>query len=657
LKKTVKILAIIAAAVVGFFILLAIALPFLIDPNQYKQEITTLVKEQTGRELVIEGDIGLSVFPWIGMEIGKTQLSNAQEFGTMPFASINAVDVKVALIPLFSKQVVVKNVTLDGLHLNLMIGKSGTTNWDDLAGPKKTEAIKEEQPAEPVTAEGDIAQLAALSVGGINVRNAEVVWDDKSSDTYLALHKLNFKTGRVQLGQPVSLSVDALIESQAPAFQLPMKLTTTLAADFDKQVLDITQLDFALSSLSFHAKVSGKNILEAPAFQGSVALEPFNLAALLKQLGTEVSFADANALTKVGLKADINTQPNQASGDNLVFTLDDTTIKGKFSLKNFEQPQYNVELALDNIDIDRYLPPTSDTPEQPSETVKTAGPPPSLAPLRDVFATGKLTIGKLKVAGLKASDIDVTLDANGGLVKLDSIKAKLYEGGTSGSVVVDARPQEPLLQFAQKLSGVQIGPLLKDMDITGKFEGKGEVNVDLSTKGLTEKSIAKNLNGSASFALRDGSLKGVNFIKMAKEGREKIKELMGKTVSAEPKTGDATVYETIQGTAKITNGLAKNDDFIMKSPQGNITGKGEADLGQDKINYRVEVKEAGESGKSIPILVYGKLSSPKFKLDFSQAAKQAVEKKVEQKKTQIKEKASEQLKEKAKDKFKNLLRR
>ena len=69
----------------------AIIIPLVVDPNDYKDEIVSKVKETTGRDLKIQGDIGLSVFPWLGLELGALELSNAKGFGDAPFADVGTV--------------------------------------------------------------------------------------------------------------------------------------------------------------------------------------------------------------------------------------------------------------------------------------------------------------------------------------------------------------------------------------------------------------------------------------------------------------------------------------------------------------------------------------------------------------------------------------
>ena len=119
MKKTLKILGLTVAVLIGLLVAAAVVLPFVFDPNQYKDEIIRLVKEQTGRDLKIEKKIGWSFFPRLGVEAGGLQLSNAPGFGKEPFAKIDAAGVHVQFLPLLRGQIAVDKVFVHGLNLNL----------------------------------------------------------------------------------------------------------------------------------------------------------------------------------------------------------------------------------------------------------------------------------------------------------------------------------------------------------------------------------------------------------------------------------------------------------------------------------------------------------------------------------------------------------
>ena len=95
MTKALKILAIVVGGLLALLIVLAVTLTLLFDPNDYKKNIIEAIKDKTGRELRIEGKLGWSFFPWIGIETGRLELSNAPGFGKEPFAGVDAAGASV----------------------------------------------------------------------------------------------------------------------------------------------------------------------------------------------------------------------------------------------------------------------------------------------------------------------------------------------------------------------------------------------------------------------------------------------------------------------------------------------------------------------------------------------------------------------------------
>src|SRR4249920_1841396 len=130
--KILKYVLYLLAALILLLVIVVGVVIAVFNPNDYKPQIVQLVKERTGRTLTISGDIKLKVFPKIGAAVGKTTLSERNS--DKAFAGVDAVQVYLALIPLFSKQVVVDQVRLDGLRTELIKYKDGSTNFSDLTG-------------------------------------------------------------------------------------------------------------------------------------------------------------------------------------------------------------------------------------------------------------------------------------------------------------------------------------------------------------------------------------------------------------------------------------------------------------------------------------------------------------------------------------------
>lgn len=156
------------AILVTLIVAVALYLTVFFDPNDFKPEIVNAVKKQTGRELVIGEDLSWTFFPTIGINLGGISLSNPEGFMPKAMLEVNKAVAEVELMPLFSKQIEIAQLSLDGAKINLVTRKNGSSSLDGLTG-KSTE--------KPVTAPAESsakAQLTSIDVGGVSITNTEI---------------------------------------------------------------------------------------------------------------------------------------------------------------------------------------------------------------------------------------------------------------------------------------------------------------------------------------------------------------------------------------------------------------------------------------------------------------------------------------------------
>ena len=562
MKKTLKILAILIGGLFGLFIALGVALTLLFDPNDYKDQIVKAVKDHTGRELRIEGKLGWSFFPWIGIETGRLELSNAPGFGKEPFARIDGAGAKVELLPLLRKRIIVDTVFLDGLKLNLARNAAGQTNWDDLVKPATTKEAAGKMPP------GEQPGIGNISINKISVRKADVIWRDQASNAQYAVRNLDLQTGKIIVGEPVDVHLAFDVESGKPPVRKHLDLKSRIQLDLEKQSLEIT---------------------------------------------------------------------------NLALGFDDSHLNGTLAIRNFGKPAYRVDLTLDQIDLDRYLPAPAEA-AKPAATAAPAEPveiPLSL--LRSLDVQGKLGIGKLKAMNLRSTDVSIQIGAKDGLITLGPNKAKLYSGSYAGRTALDVRGKTPLLTLDESLRGIELAAALKDALQFDKFTGTADLGAKVTAQGLDAGRIMETLNGTASFAVQKGAIKGMDLRKMIDAVKTAQRDnLLQKLTELTPQPADETPFTQLSGTARITNGVVQNDDLKVQSPDLlNVSGKGTANLPAQTLDYRVTVGQ-------YPIVISGPFAKPKFRVDTSALLKE----KVEEKKAEAKEKLEQKLEQKLKDKFK-----
>ena len=178
MKRTFRILLAVVGVLLALIIVAIIALPLLFDPNDYKAQINAAIERQIGREVDISGDIGLSVFPWLGLELGRVDVANAEGFGDEPMAQMNAAQISVKLLPLLSRDIEVGTVSLDGLRLRLARNDEGRSNWADISehiAEGQDQAAEEEQTDAPDDSEDESGfTLESLQIGAIDIQDAAV---------------------------------------------------------------------------------------------------------------------------------------------------------------------------------------------------------------------------------------------------------------------------------------------------------------------------------------------------------------------------------------------------------------------------------------------------------------------------------------------------
>jgi AsmA protein len=286
--------------------------------------------------------------------------------------------------------------------------------------------------------------------------------------------------------------------------------------------------------------------------------------------------------------------------------------------------------------------------------------------LRALDIKGELRIAKLKLAKLRSTDILLGVTAKGGKIHLAPVKANLYQGKYRGLIALDVRKDTPTISANEKLSAVQIGPLLKDMLGEEKVSGTANMAAKITAIGLTPEAITQSLNGTASFSFKDGAVKGVNLGQMIREAYAKIK---GKPTPE--KTSNQTDFAEMSGSVIIRNGIVNNQDLRANSPALRVSGKGSVDLPKQRINYLLNAAivetDQGQGGKgvselkslTIPIKITGTFDKPKFKLDLGPVLKAKAKAELNRQKKKLKKKAKKKLSEKkakAKKKLEDKLR-
>lgn len=280
-----RTLLIALGALLALAVVAAVAFVATFDANRYKPELVDLVRERTGRALSIDGELSLALLPRVGLSVGRARLSGTD--GRGEFAQFDSAQVGVAFWPLLSRRIVIDRVMLDGLTLEGVRRRDGTTNLDDLlraggAAPGGRPAAGNDPAAAGGSPDAAGAAAAAITIAGLQLRNATIGWRDEAAGTEWRLQQADLETGRLASGEPGSARLSGRLIGKRPLVDVAIELSTGYLVDFATRATRLSGLELkvrgrAPAAPALDARLRGN--VEADPQSGRYGLTGFELTA------------------------------------------------------------------------------------------------------------------------------------------------------------------------------------------------------------------------------------------------------------------------------------------------------------------------------------------------------------------------------------------
>jgi AsmA protein len=687
MNRILKILGLIVGAVVVLLVVAAVAVTMLFDPNDYKDEITAAVQNATGRQLTLDGDLELAVFPSIRIAMGSAALSNAAGFGDEPMARIGSATLSVALLPLLSQRIEVSEARLAGLELNLARNRAGANNWQDLGGATaQTDA--------PAADGGGASADLDLGVDAIVIEDARIVWNDAATGSRWELTDFGMTAEGFGLGERFPLHMefglagaDVAVQVEAdtqatltlasndyrldelavtidgsgagwPGGPSQAKLTfDSLAANLAAETLELNGLTLEFLGITMAGSLSGQRLMSDLALTGAVDIREFVPREVLERFDVDVQTADAAVLTRASAKANLLYNSSQIGLRDMQFTLDDSTLTGRVAL---EGERVTYDLTVDDINVDRYLPP-SEVSDAPAEEGSLDAVDLPLEVMRTVDARGELKFGRAQFSGMTLTNVVLPLTVANGAARFTP-SAQLYGGRFNGDIRLLAEGDAATMTYQQTLEGVDLAALGQDLLGSQDITGTGDVRLNLVAAGQNLGDMRRGLDGDVSFSVTNGSLEGIDLWFELRRARAR---LANETL---PERGDAarrTTFSSLSATGVVEDALLTNRDLNGRLDFMTIDGSGTVNLLDDTINFDLvatmidgpvlqsDPEMVRYAGDDLPLQVTGTIAEPSVLPNFSAIVREQLSQEVEE---EVEERTDE-VRERVRDRLRGLLDR
>lgn len=560
------------------------ALVLLVNPNDFRAYMVKQVAVRSGYQLQLDGPLRWHVWPQLSILSGRMALT--AEGASEPLIRADNMRLDVALWPLLSHQLSVKQVMLKGAVIQLTPQTEAVRGQDAPVAPKDNTLP-------------DLAEDKGWSFDIARLRVADSVLVFQHEDD----EQVTVRDIRLEMEQ----------DSQHRG-----------TFDFSGRV-NRDQRDLALS---FNGTVDASDY-------------PHNLSANIEQLSWQLQGAD---LPSQGIKGEGQLQAQwleekkQLAFSQIHLTANDSSLAGQAQVSLLDKPEWLVDLKFGQLNLDNLIV-QRDAVAATNGEVQQGQSQSTLA--RPVIAS---QVDAVSYQGLKGFSADITLQADKVLwrkMAFENVSAKInnqfglmniaqLEGKSNGGRVslpgtLDARKDAPRAVFHPRLEGVEIGAILKAFNYPIALTGKLSLAGDFSGSDIDAQAFRHSWQGQAHVEMSDTRMEGMNFQQMIQQAVERS----GGDVKSQQNLDNVTRLDRFVTDMTLDNGEVTLDNMVGESAMLALTGKGTLDLVKQNcdtlFNIRVLGGWDGESklikflkATPVPLRVYGQWQALNYNLQVDQ---------------------------------------
>ena len=652
MNRAIKWGLIISGSMAVLLIAALVLLPRFVDVRRYKPLIEEQVTKATGRPFSVGDDLHISLFPYAGISFSNLHLGNPPGFEEKDFVFVKSFVVRVKLLPLLFRDVQVKRFILNGARIILETNKDGRVNWEfnSKTGPGTSAKTSPNAKIPEKSETGKWVDLKAFTLGELAVKDGSVVWMDDRKKLRREVSDVTLLLQNVSLERPIGLAFSAKVDGQPLSVDGDVGPIGKMPGE---GMIPLNLSVRAFKQMDVNIKGHVTDPATRPKFDMDVKISPFSPRKLMTAMGKTfpVSTTDPEVLGRIAFAGEVKGDMKNISIPKGVLDLDESKAKFMIQADNFDHPRVMFNVAVNRIDMDRYLPAQGNkksvrktTGSGASKNIKSesvnAKSETDYSALRRLALNGTVRIEKLKIKDAKIENVYLKVTGEKGLFNLQPVTMELYQGKMSAKGMFSVQQDAPRTDIQLELNGVKAGPLLVDVLKKDFLEGVLKAKIHLGMKGDDPVVIKKTLSGNGDLLFKNGSVKGIDLAAMI----QNVKTAFG--LAEKGDNAPRTDFSELHIPFSVQNGVFRTTDTTLVSPLVRLKASGVADLVNERLDFRLEPKVVAtlkgqgdtekRSGIMVPVLVSGTFSSPGFRPDLHGMLKQEIEKRLPDLQKQLK---------------------
>lgn len=572
-----------------FILIIAIGIVSLIvfvDPNNFRGFISDTVKDKTGYELTIEGDLRWHIWPQISILTDSVKLydTGAQK----PILLADNMRLDVELFPLFSKKLAVKNVLV----------KSAVINITD-------------------ESKGQISKNKEENSANINSNQLPKPKDRKSSSNWtFTLNKLEVADSTIVLQHNEDIinfrNLNLTVEQDDN-----QKVSVDLKGNIDRNQQDLSYLANADIDLTQYPE------------KVKIALNKFNYTYKGITVPTGELQGSMNGVF------DYQQNPQVLKSQNVKFSVNDNTFTGNINLKLDKKPYAELELKSDKVDFTPFI----TSKEKSSENVTIQQTTPAVSPvaktsnelsfLNGFNAKTKLNIKELVANKIVLNNIHADIVNDEGIATFKDISFDLAKGHITTTGSANGKQKNALIKLNTKINDVDLNTFFSEIEVSKDLEGLFNASGNVEVNTITASKLLESLQGNLAITITNARLDNINIPSIIEEAASKYT----KDISTPDSQKRYTEFQKIEANASLNKGDLDLTSLTATSPLLEVVeSSGKVGMIERDLDVNLNVKMLGGwNGKNetiaklqqlvIPLHIYGKFANLHYQIDLGKIIK------------------------------------
>jgi AsmA protein len=646
---------IIGGSVVGVLAVLLVAVNLIISADWLQARVAARIKEQTGRDLTVNGSTMLLFTPGPHVVITDARITDPNAKPGTADLSVAKLTLDLNFSDLFSRRVDAERVVLVRPVFTVRLGdETQPMRWGGAdEKPKKVRFAKAEMSGAP-------KRHRDVHLKDVRVEDGTVVikYDGDDANTERRVEHINAKLSLPAVTDPLVGHGKLDWKNQTVDFSFEVKTPA------DLQAKRPARLQLALDTYAISARFDG-TVVTAPHLsgQGKLSAKSSSIPSVLAWMREDQDIS--SAIGDGELASDVSWTQGKITLSHARFALEHASGHGQavVTLKR-PRPHVRAAIALEHLDLNPFLakaktkqraaapdtrpasPSSAASPSDASrdwfdapvapEVEKKITPPPQKAEATPAPKPQATAPDTARVSAPAAIDADVNLNVRqtrvghldigpsslglafrNGVMHATLGGMELYDGHARGTLTIDASKPVPTFTGDFRLDGVQAKPLLSDAAQFDMIAGRTKLTLDISGEGEDADAIKSSLRGQGSVVVSDGSIQGIDitaFISALGQGDFNLRQ-----------GPDAkTAFSDLGGSFTISDGIAETHNLKMVSPLLKVMADGTVDLARSNLDIMAhpEIVKGPEgkggandalAGLTVPVRIEGPLDAPQIR--------------------------------------------